>query len=304
MRFAFCWAFLLVGGFCSSAYAQNGNDQGGIVVTGDPAQVGNHDQGQGGTLVIPDEQDPPSRPQPAAAHAATGRDEEAHKRLAGHDRDIAGLRTGLAAYKEACQQERRFSYRGDKVRVAAARTKKVRARSLLRRKGVSEKAFSDPALFKALEAALKSGKLDGLLKGRLNTWMADPGTTLGRMFAAYQDHEKILYGDPNDPNDGLVKQHQEMWAWYEKEQKALGAKPINPPASDPPAPADTGTSEPPTGTGKPAPPAVQPQGGEKGKAKSTAEENTQTPEKIGMGLLTVAALGAAFGWRRRIANAQ
>ena len=120
----FCWAFLL-GGFCASAYAQGGTDQGGITVTGDPTQILQSTPPQGGKLVIPDDQQP-------AVQAAQVRDEEAHKRLDGHKTQIAALRSDLDTFKAEYQQAQRFAVQGDMVRSNQARTRAFHARSRLR----------------------------------------------------------------------------------------------------------------------------------------------------------------------------
>ncbi|GEM_PF-2840519 len=306
-------ATLLLLGLAVQALAQS--DQGGIIITGDPVQQGgdlhqNTTLG-GGQIIIPDEQDP-LRQQPPAQNPPM-RDEEAHKRLDGHDKEIGALRADLDTFKAEYDSAQRFAVQGDMVRSNQARARAFHARSRLRAKGVSKKVFSEPALFKALEAALKSGKLDNLLKSRLNTWMADPDTTLGRMFTAYQDHEKILKGDPNNPNDDVAYrlENLEKWATMSQTQAfepghdyrapAQQSTLTNPPAAGttPPAPADKGT-EPQAGPEKQGPPAPD------GKAKSSSLlDKAKTPEGLGT-MAFIGALGclALPGVRRRITNAR
>lgn len=200
--------------------AVSGYSQGGIDVTGDPVQVGGHDQNTtttGGQIVIPDEQDP-LRQQPPA-HAATSRDEEAHKRLDGLKSDVDALRADFEAYKAASKNERLAAYMGDNVRLTSARAKKSRARTALRKKGVSEKTFSEARLFKALEAALKSGKLDAILLERIDGFIADPKTKLGEMLVATQkivSLELTLYGEggtKEEPKGGVVTDVQNLKNW-------------------------------------------------------------------------------------------
>jgi len=331
---------MLLLGLTVHAFAQDGNDQnqgGGITVSGDPTQVQvGHDQATttGGQLVIPDDQQ--QGPPPAQATQSV-RDDAAHQRLDGHDGeigklngDVAGLKADFEAYKAASRNERLAAYMGDNVRLASAQTRKSTARAKLRRKGVSEKTFSEPALFKALEAALKSGKLDGLLKSRLNTWMADEGTTLGRMFAATQkiaNLEITLYGDKDNPTDDMAYRLENLEKWaatgqtqpfdpsknYAAVDSGQTPDPAAPAAgTTPSAPAEKGAvTVPPKGTEPANPPVDQPKdpaekGKEEAKPSSSLLEKAKTPEGLGtMGLLTL-ALGclALPGVRRRITNAR
>lgn len=333
-------ATLLLLGLTVSVFAQEG---GGIVVTGDPTQVGSHDQNAtgGGSIVIPDEGPDPLRQQSPPAPTAT-RDETAHKRLDGHDgqvktlrADVDTLRTDFEAYKTASRQERMAAYQGDNVRLATARVQKSRARTNLRKKGVSENVFSEAKLFKALEAALKSGKLDNLLRNKLNTWMADEGTTLGRMFAQTQkiaSMEATLYGEGGTKDDpkGLVGDVRSLQSWakaqgydpskdYDHATKdfdpTADSKPANPPAAGttPSAPADKGTSEPSKGTEQgtnPAPPADKPTDPAAEKAKAGAKPGGLFERMPGAAVPAAGAMALALGCfaipglRRRIASAR